>query len=281
MPRARLQPDYDRQVAAADDQDGRGCFSRYLLPPLAVILVGGLLAAFALRDNVYAGAVLLAPAAPPAASESSWAASAVAQSTEPRLIMTIVATGRPPIRPEALLAAGLSGLHGRSSSPALSAVFRPEIQHWAQAIVRWAAAAGIDPNLAAVVMQIESCGDPRARSRSGAMGLFQVMPFHFSPIEDPYDPDTNAVRGLEYLARSFAAGGGDPRLALAGYNGGIGMIQRGESTWSDQTRRYVDYGAPIYFDASAGLTASPTLEEWHSHFGTMLCRQAAERLGIP
>jgi soluble lytic murein transglycosylase-like protein len=64
-------------------------------------------------------------------------------------------------------------------------------------------------------MQIESCGDPRARSRAGAMGLFQVMPYHFAGGDDPYNPDTNAVRGLAYLKRSLDTANGDPRLALA------------------------------------------------------------------
>ena len=52
----------------------------------------------------------------------------------------------------------------------ISPVFQPEVQYWSAAIQVWASAAGLDPNLVATVMQIESCGDPRARSRAGAMG---------------------------------------------------------------------------------------------------------------
>src|SRR3972149_6264675 len=65
------------------------------------------------------------------------------------------------------------------SIPILSPIFTPEVQHCADKIQGWSASAGIDPNLVATVMQIESCGDPQALSRSGAMGLFQVMPYHF------------------------------------------------------------------------------------------------------
>ena len=110
-----------------------------------------------------------------------------------------------------------SSLQGTSDAlPAsgLSPIFTPEIQHWSGSILRWAAEANLDPNLAAVVMQIESCGDPRATSRAGAMGLFQVMPFHFLPAENPYHPDTNALRGLGYLKRSLDAANGVSRLAL-------------------------------------------------------------------
>ena len=167
------------------------------------------------------------------------------------------------------------------TSTSISPIFRVEIHHWADSISKWAAASQLDPNLVATIMQIESCGDPRARSSAGAMGLFQVMPFHFYAVDDPYNPDTNAARGLAYLAKSLATGGGNARLAMAGYNGGIGLISRGEWTWPAQTNRYVRYGAPIYEDARNGLTSSAALNEWYEKYGVSLCRQASQRLGLP
>ncbi len=116
-----------------------------------------------------------------------------------------------------------------ASGAQISTVFTPEVQYWAGRIQGWAASAGVDPNLAATVMQIESCGDPRALSRSGAIGLFQVMPYHFTNSENPFIPDTNALRGLDYLRRSLEAANGEARLALAGYNGGIGVINWSET----------------------------------------------------
>jgi soluble lytic murein transglycosylase-like protein len=168
-----------------------------------------------------------------------------------------------------------------STSTNLSPIFTPEIHYWADSITRWASAAGLDPNLAATVMQIESCGDPRATSRAGAMGLFQVMPYHFKAGENPYQPDTNALRGLGYLKRSLDTGGGNARLALAGYNGGIGVISRGEWSWAAETARYVKYGFPIYEDARNGVTTSASLNEWYGRYGAGLCRQAAQRIGLP
>jgi hypothetical protein len=163
----------------------------------------------------------------------------------------------------------------------LSPIFTREVQYWGNHIMRWAGASSLDPNLAATVMQIESCGDPRALSRSGAMGLFQVMPYHFHLGENGFDPETNALRGIGYLARSLQTANGDARLALAGYNGGIGVIGRGEWTWHSQTRRYVQYGAPIYNDARSGVSSSAAVNEWHQLYGAGLCRQAANRLGLP
>ncbi len=106
------------------------------------------------------------------------------------------------------------------------------------------------------------------------------MPFHFHILDNPFDPDTNALRGLNYLSRSLEAAGGNARLALAGYNGGIGVISRGEWTWPSETQRYVQIGAPMYEDAHSGATSSQALEQWYGPSGNSLCRQARNRLGI-
>ena len=100
----------------------------------------------------------------------------------------------------------------------LSPIFTPEVQHWADKLVSWAGVFKLDPNLAATVMQIESCGAPGAVSSSGAQGLFQVMPFHFADGEDMHDPDTNARRGIEYLKGGLVRADGHIGLAMAGYN---------------------------------------------------------------
>jgi soluble lytic murein transglycosylase-like protein len=162
----------------------------------------------------------------------------------------------------------------------LSPIFTPSVQHWGPSILRWAAASALDPNLVAVVMQIESCGDPFARSSAGALGLFQVMPYHFLPADDPYAPDTNALRGMDYLRRSLAAADNDTRLALAGYNGGISLISRTELLWSAETIRYAYWGGGIYQDAVSGAAVSPRLDEWLAAGGAGLCARAGQRLGL-
>jgi hypothetical protein len=207
----------------------------FLLPPLAVIIVG--LIVFGLLGQIKVSAV------PP---ENSPAA---LQPEEPN-------QQQRPIAP----------------------LFTPEVQYWARKIGKWSQQWGVDANLVATVMQIESCGDPQARSNAGAMGLFQVMPFHFASEEDPYQPNTNAARGLAYLKSAFEARGGDIRLALAGYNAGIAGAKRAESAWPAETVRYVYWGVGIYEDARAGKWSSPTLEEWLAAGGASLCGQAASRL---
>jgi len=168
-----------------------------------------------------------------------------------------------------------------SLSGVIAPLFTPEVQFWAASLATWAAEHGVDPNLAATVMQIESCGNPSARSSAGAAGLFQVMPFHFLAYEDAYDPNTNALRGMDYLRRALERSGGEARLALAGYNGGIGVIGRSEASWAAETRRYAYWGSGIYADAANNASESARLNEWLAAGGASLCQKAHPRLGLP
>ena len=246
MPPRHSHPHSDQTAASIEG----GCLPGFLIPPLAVVCIGGVMA------------FLLLGSGP---------------------VSALAATSR---QSDADLAQGIADQMAKPSkaSPnqaeAISPVFRPEVQYWSGAIQTWATAAELDPNLVATVMQIESCGDPNARSRAGAMGLFQVMPYHFASGDDAYNPDTNAVRGLAYLKRSLEAAKGEARLALAGYNGGIGVIGRPELSWAAETQRYAYWGSGIYADASNGATESLRLQQWMAAGGASLCRQARSRLGI-
>jgi len=196
------------------------------------------------------------------------------------LLMFFVLSDNSPVIPAEILPIQAAEIQTNGPLPLISSVFTPEVQSWTGRIQVWAAAAGLDPNLVATVMQIESCGDPLALSRAGAMGLFQVMPYHFTASDDPYAPDTNALRGLDYLKRSLEMASGDPRLALAGYNGGIGVIGWSESAWPVQTQRYAYWGSGIYADASSEADVSQRLQEWLATNGISLCSQAHDRLWI-
>lgn len=154
--------------------------------------------------------------------------------------------------------------------------FTPEVKHWTPDILRWSVQYDLPPELVATVMQIESCGHPSIHSNAGAAGLFQVMPFHFGAEEDPLEPETNAFRGLSYLARSLELAEGDLALALAGYNGGHGQISRAPSLWPAETMRYVRWGAAILRDIRLGNVPSPGIESWLEAGGASLCQRAAE-----
>ena len=163
------------------------------------------------------------------------------------------------------------------SAGSLAEFYAPPVLRWSSALNNWSEQYGLDVNLVATVMQIESCGDPEALSSAGAAGLFQVMPFHFTAGEDSMDPGTNARRGLSYLRQSLDSAGGDVYKALAGYNGGIGVQQWDENHWPAETRRYANWGYRIYIEAASGAAESPALQEWLNSGGENLCHQAAQR----
>ena len=293
MPRARSISQDQWQTAAASE-NGSGCLSVYWMPPLAALFIAALLAVFALRAPL-----------PTSALNNELSTSPIVTLTPipqtgslPAPVLPVVTQSLPVADNSALVVPTSSAdttVAGQApkastnpffsftipeSPTAISPVFSKEVQYWAKDIVRWANESSLDPNLVAVVMQIESCGNPHAISRSGAIGLFQVMPFHFHLGDNPFNPDTNALRGLNYLARSLETAGGNARLALAGYNGGIGVIARAESAWPSETQRYVQIGAPIYEDAQSGATSSAAFEQWYGPNGNSLCNHARNDLGL-
>ncbi|MCQ2227044.1 MAG: transglycosylase SLT domain-containing protein [Bacteroidales bacterium] len=80
---------------------------------------------------------------------------------------------------------------------------------------------------------IESALDPKAKSKSGAMGLWQflyhaglMLDLHVTSYEDercdPLKSTDAACRYLSYLFQNL----GDWQLALAAYNGGLGTVQK-------------------------------------------------------
>ncbi len=77
--------------------------------------------------------------------------------------------------------------------------FRVMIHHWKE----WVDEAVLDYRVPEAwvwaIMWSESQGDPKAKSPKGAIGLMQVMPFHFKEGEEPFDPRTNIRAGVRYL----------------------------------------------------------------------------------
>jgi soluble lytic murein transglycosylase-like protein len=173
-----------------------------------------------------------------------------------------------------------SVLQERLNRDRIAPVFTPEVQFWSPWIMKWAREYKIDPDILATVIQIESCGHYLVSSPAGAQGLFQVMPFHFAEGENMLDPETNAKRGIAYLIGSLQRADGHIGLAMAGYNGGWGVIPRGWGRWATETRNYYRWGSLIYMDALAGKTTeqSAALQSWLNAGGVNLCRRAAEVL---
>ncbi|MEB2289254.1 MAG: transglycosylase SLT domain-containing protein [Anaerolineae bacterium] len=162
------------------------------------------------------------------------------------------------------------------ASAPLAAFYTPEVLHWRDEIREWARTYQVNPNVLAIVIQIESCGDATAISSAGALGLMQVMPFHFEYGENMISPQTNVQRGMEVFQECLTVFAEyDLGLALACYNGGPSVTQRRYQDWYPETRYYYDWATGLWQDVQAGVTRSETLARWLAAGGQRLCEQAA------
>lgn len=87
---------------------------------------------------------------------------------------------------------------------------------------------GVDPRFIHAVIKQESRYDPKVTSPAGAKGLMQLMPatgkrFNCDRLSDPA---CNVEAGTKYLKWLLKRFDGDVSLVLAGYNAGVGAVEK-------------------------------------------------------
>ncbi|MEG3640876.1 transglycosylase SLT domain-containing protein [Magnetococcus sp. PR-3] len=100
---------------------------------------------------------------------------------------------------------------------------------------------GLDRQLLKALVMTESSYNPNTVSKTGAMGLMQLMPLTAKDmgVANPYDPEQNLRGGAKYL-KMLLKRFDSLVLALAAYNAGPGNVERyGTIPPFAQTRRYV------------------------------------------
>ncbi len=127
-------------------------------------------------------------------------------------------------------------------------------QAWTSEIERAAANAGVDPRLLAAMVWQESGFQPDAVSRSGALGLAQLMPATAEGLGvDPLDPIQNLDGGARYLAWTIKEFG-SLELGLAAYNAGPGTVRAaGGIPNIDETQAYVPKVMDYYRRLGGGV----------------------------
>jgi len=92
------------------------------------------------------------------------------------------------------------------------------------------------------IARVESSFDPHAVSRTGAMGVMQLMPATAAGYgaRDPFDPEDNVDAAGRYLRELLSRYRGDWSRTAAAYNAGPGRVSvTGSSRLPAETRTYV------------------------------------------
>ncbi len=126
--------------------------------------------------------------------------------------------------------------------------YMPHIRH-AAALYR------LDSKLIQAIIDTESAFNPKARSKTGAMGLMQLMPktAQALKVQNVWDPRQNILAGSRYFKQLLDTFNQDVRLSLAAYNAGPTAVQQAGNAIPDypETRRYVDKVLATYRKLSA------------------------------
>lgn len=184
----------------------------------------------------------------------------------------------------------------KPQSDSITAAWIPQtVKRWQAPIDQMAREYRVDPNLIAIIMTMESGGDPKAKSAAGAQGLMQITDITAKDISQKFlrhpvskynlnDPATNIEFGTAYLAnlrdifgdwRQGPSWDSTVELVATGYNGGPGAanrIYKGEGLTDTQTVVYSRDAFNMWRERFA--KDSPTYDRWLERGGQDLINVA-------
>ncbi len=172
----------------------------------------------------------------------------------------------------------------------------PALTRWKSVIVSTAERVGVDPDALAIVMLVESGGNPQAESSGGAVGLMQLMPKTAETIAKEQqlpafstdrlkEPELNVDLGARFFAQQMASFGkeGDANrtieLSAAAYNGGPKVVQAyldGKAELSEETKNYKALVAGMWKERND--TRSATYDAWRERVRTRAAKKASSPL---
>lgn len=123
---------------------------------------------------------------------------------------------------------------------------------------------GVSVNLLKAIAKAESGFNQYATSKSGAMGIMQLMPSTAAGlgVSDAYDAEQNIMGGANLISQLLTKYNGDVSLALAAYNAGSGNVDKyGGIPPFTETQNYVSkilgyLGGDVSVSVPASTTSS-------------------------
>ena len=120
---------------------------------------------------------------------------------------------------------------------------------------------GVSPHLIRAIIQTESGFRIRAKSRSGALGLMQLMPDTAKRfgVLDSFNPHQNITGGVKYIKWLINNFKGDIYKTLAAYNAGEAAVTRHKGIPPfPETRNYVPMVLRRYYQYMANSSSNAT-----------------------
>lgn len=154
---------------------------------------------------------------------------------------------------------------GPNQTAQLSSYWGYNVSRWGEEINLAAGRYGIDPDLIAAVILVESGGQSGVISSMGAVGLMGIMPsgpgFEFRPnAQQLLNPYTNINWGAAIFADIVQQSGGDIIAALAAYNGGWEYASRSvPRNYATQTLDHYARAVAVRSGISANLAPQWTI----------------------
>jgi len=114
--------------------------------------------------------------------------------------------------------------------------------------------AGIPPSLLALIIDIESAGNPCAVSKAGAKGLCQLMPATWKAlgVKDPFDPYQNVMAGAQLLRQLLDTTGGKLLESATSYNAGPKTLRKEWGNFPEETKNYLEIVVARYHKYAHG-----------------------------
>jgi soluble lytic murein transglycosylase-like protein len=150
------------------------------------------------------------------------------------------------------------------SAPVSAAAISERCTDYDQLINQYCRIYEVDPELVKIIIDKESQYNPNAVSRSGAIGLMQLMPKTAEAlgVKDSYNPGQNIEGGVKFLHTLFDMFGSDLDLVLASYHAGPALVkQLGRVPDIPETIAYVDYITSRYGPARPKSITVTTTED--------------------